>query len=174
MIVNCLRDRSKEEGQDIDIVNTASLFIVIPCETLITFTTGTLYYIISSPVAHRRVSEEIRQSFMSLADITTTSTQSLEYLDACMKESIRIFPPFRGILPRVICEDGATICGDFVAEYTTVGVHMWSTFHSQKNFLNHDQFLPERWLDTAGEYTNDVRESVQAWGFGPWTCIAKE
>jgi cytochrome P450 len=119
-----------------------------------------------------KAAQEIREKFKTVEEITASSTGELTYLQACLEEGLRMFPPTLGTLPRKVPDEGATICGRFVPGKTVVGVHHWSTYRSARNFKNPDQFCPERWLGDE-KYAEDDKAAFQPFSFGPRVCIAK-
>lgn len=81
--------------------------------------------------------------------IPTTWKESLTlpYLDACIKEAGRIHPPFGLPLERVVPASGTTICGEFLAPGTVVGMSPWVAHRDQETFgRDADVWRPERWL----------------------------
>ncbi|PSK34958.1 hypothetical protein B9Z65_1541 [Elsinoe australis] len=91
------------------------------------------------------VQERLREELRGNPD---TKLDSLEYLDAVVKEGLRRFPPIPMSLPRYVPAGGRTICGYDLAEKTVVSCNSYSM-----HLLNEDvypeayRFEPERWLD---------------------------
>jgi cytochrome P450 len=56
---------------------------------------------------------------------------------------------------------------------TAVGIPQWASYQSERNFRNHGQFVPERWLGDP-DYAHDVREVLQPFSVGPRNCIGKK
>lgn len=133
--------------------------------------TGTLYFILNDKNVLSSVQNEIRGKFQSLNDITMEACEDLTYLKACITEAMRVYPPISGSLPRLVPENGATICGRFVPGNATVGIFHWAMNRAERNFKDPDQFKPERWL-------KDVSQSESAahnpFSFGPRTCVARK
>ncbi|TID18774.1 cytochrome P450 [Venturia nashicola] len=78
------------------------------------------------------------------------------YLNACLKEGLRFYPPVAAGQPRITPEPGATVCGQYVPAQTVVSVAHYSAYHSPTNFHLPDEFHPERWLsEPPTEFAND-------------------
>lgn len=101
---------------------------------------------------------------------------SLPYMNACIEEGLRIFPPVPIGLLRTVPKGGALIDGHPVPENTSVCVASWAAAHSAKNFADPDSFLPERFLDEPeykARFGGDVRKAVQPFSLGPRGCIGR-
>ena len=61
-----------------------------------------------------KLTEEVRSAFETTKDITFRSAANLPYLDAALKETLRVYPPAAIRLPRRTPADGAVIDGHFV------------------------------------------------------------
>ncbi|PPQ66756.1 hypothetical protein CVT24_008713 [Panaeolus cyanescens] len=71
--------------------------------------------------------------------------QSLPYLNAVIKESLRLSHGFVTPLPRVVGETGATIGGIEVPPHTVVGMSVTCVHLDSTIFAQSQTFLPERW-----------------------------
>lgn len=97
-------------------------------------------------------------------------------MNACIDEALRIFPPVPTGLTRTVPVGGDTVAGEFLNGGTTVSVYSWAATHSPDNFVDPDQFIPERWLEDAenkATYASDNKEASQAFSLGPRGCIGK-
>ena len=84
--------------------------------------------------------------------ITYETARSLPYLQAVIKESMRIFPIVAVGLPRCVPTGGDTLSGYFFREGLTVSVNSWSTRKNPKYFgADGGIFRPERWLGDSEE-----------------------
>ena len=118
------------------------------------------------------LNKEIREAFKSVKDITFDSIANLKYLNACIKEGLRIYPPVPVGSPRAIPEGGKLVLGQWIPPETRVSVHHWSTYHSEANFKNPFTFAPERFLGDP-VYANDHLLSHQPFGFGHRNCLGQ-
>lgn len=117
--------------------------------------------------------EEVRSSFTKLDDLTFERLAEMKYLNACLKEALRVYPPVPIGSPRVVLPGGQVILGKWVPPETRVSVHHWSTYKSEANFKNPDTFAPERWLKTDPVYATDALEAHQPFGLGPRNCLGQ-
>ena len=167
--------RQNEKGgvsQDEIILNSA-LFIVAGSETTASLLSGLLMWLLRTPTAYEKLTKEIRSSFASISDMDFQALQDLPYMNACIDEALRIFPPVPTGLTRTVPISGDTVAGEWLPGGVTVSCHSWSCTHSPDNFYKPDEFIPERWLDSAPEFAGDNKDASQAFSLGPRGCIGK-
>jgi cytochrome P450 len=69
------------------------------------------------------------------------------FLQACIKESLRIFSPVPMGLPRIAPEGGLTIGDRTLPEGTIVSINPWVMHHSKEIWgKDAHEFNPDRWL----------------------------
>lgn len=161
-----------------------------------TLLTGLTYHLLRRPDTYQKLTQEIRSSFKTFDEMDVVSLSQLRYLNACLEEGLRMYPPAPSAHPRVAPAGGETVCGHFVPEgvssliqdlivilrsrvntdmhtKTKVGVSAWAASHSKHNFLEPDKYLPERWLGDP-RFESDHRKASQAFSYGPRNCIGKK
>ncbi|KAI6778698.1 Isotrichodermin C-15 hydroxylase-like protein [Emericellopsis cladophorae] len=167
--------RQNEKGgvsQDEIILNSA-LFIVAGSETTASLLSGLLMWLMRTPHAYKKLTDEIRSNFPTAADMEFTKLQELPYMNACIDEGLRIFPPLPTGLTRTVPTEGDSVAGEWLPGGITVSCHGWSTAHSPRNFHQPDVFIPERWLDKSGMYSDENKDASQPFSLGPRGCIGK-
>lgn len=108
---------AQEEGKGLDrgeMDSNAGLFMLAGTETTATLVSGLTYYLLKNPGPMKKLVEELRGSFSTSADINMEAIAALPYLNACIKEGLRRYPPVATGLPRLTPPDGSTICGRYV------------------------------------------------------------
>ncbi|KAI1334920.1 cytochrome protein [Xylariaceae sp. FL0016] len=81
---------------------------------------------------------------------TFAQTQEMPYLQAVIKEVLRLHPAVGVILPRVVPDTGANLGGYFFPKGTVVGCSGWALHYNKDKVERPDEFLPERWLSPDG------------------------
>ncbi|KAL1847038.1 hypothetical protein Plec18170_008814 [Paecilomyces lecythidis] len=124
---------------------------------------GTLLHIITNPNVYTKLKTEIDEAvskgFLSSPAQAHEATK-LPYLQACIKEGLRIFPPITSLRERVVPPEGDTILGNFVPGGTNIGINMAGSLLSSVFGSDPDIFRPERWLE-ADSTTLAQMERVQ-------------
>ncbi|PWY88551.1 pisatin demethylase [Aspergillus heteromorphus CBS 117.55] len=97
----------------------------------------------------------------------------LPYLNAIVKETLRLSSPVQFNLDRVTPDGGMEMGGTHIPAGTTVGC--------LQGIINHDEvfgsdvtvFRPERWIEASEEKHNLMERSIMAFGMGKHTCIGQ-
>lgn len=97
----------------------------------------------------------------------------LPYLGAVVQEALRLWAPGTLPLPRYVPKGGRHIDGYFLPADVIVGCTSYSMHRLDTSiFPDADEFVPERWLDSAGN--TDRQRLFFAFGLGARTCIGKQ
>ncbi|KAK2597583.1 hypothetical protein N8I77_012361 [Diaporthe amygdali] len=154
--------------------SNAELFMLAGTDTTATLLMGLFYLLLNDSARMKRVVTEVRDQQKARGVLDFESLAGLSYLNACIQETFRIYPPVPVGIPRVIPADngGRMICDRWVGPGTRVSIHQYATYHSAANFKDPDAFVPERWLG-ATEYMDDKRDALQPFSYGPRNCIGQ-
>lgn len=74
---------------------------------------GFIYTVLTHPDALELLKNELRTTFSAYDEITASRVEKLGYLDACLNEMLRMFPPGPAGFPRIAVQD-SVIDGVFV------------------------------------------------------------
>lgn len=81
-------------------------------------------------------------------NITWNQSQSLDYLQACLKEAMRVRPAVGLNITRLVPPEGAELDGHFFPGGTTIAANGWVLHRDKETFgQDADDFRPERWLE---------------------------
>ncbi|CAO2653949.1 Nn.00g106820.m01.CDS01 [Neocucurbitaria sp. VM-36] len=168
---------SELEGKGLaptELLSNGSLFMLAGTETTATELSGLTYLLLKNPAHLGRLTKEVRSAFSSFDDMTMTKLSQLEFLNACLEEGLRLYPPLPVGLPRTTPESGARICGHWVAGGTTVQSPIYAASRSPINWTNPETFAPERFLpEGREEYGADRKDALNTFSFGPRNCLGK-
>lgn len=172
-IYQILKSESSKGLSRTEIVLNMGLFISAGTDTTATALTGWTYYVCTHPRVYERLVRDVRGAFAAEVDIKWEKVKELRFLEATLKEALRLFPPSPASQQRIVPHGGATIDGHYVPAGTTVAVSPWSSTHSRLNFHDPDSFRPERWLGEEEEFASDHLDGSLPFGTGPRVCIGK-
>ncbi|KAI4223150.1 MAG: hypothetical protein L6R40_008526 [Gallowayella cf. fulva] len=166
-----------DKGMSPDEINVNAFSLSIAgSESTATALSGAIFLLLTHPSVYERVIAETRSAHPTEEAITLSSTHHLEYLNAVITETLRIYPPVAITLPRRVPAGGDLILDRFVPAGVTVGVHHYATTHLPDNFHRPTAFLPHRWMSGTRDlppFAADRKECMQPFSFGPRNCLGK-
>ncbi|KAJ9051337.1 hypothetical protein DSO57_1005339 [Entomophthora muscae] len=129
-----------------------------------------LHFLIHHPQFLEKVTAEI--DALPTGQISYKSAQTLAYLTAAIKETLRLLPPVAGTPLRIVPKGGWSIHGYSIPENTEVGVPTYALHRSPGVWTAPDQFHPERWL-TKGPAAQELAGAYMPFLMGPFGCIGR-
>jgi len=138
-----------------------------------------MLYIMTSPRVYSTLQAEIdaavRENRASRPVIQSEEAESLPYLQAVIKEGLRIWPPGTGLLAKQVPAKGDIVNGVFLPGGTKIGVNMWALLRDPEVFgKDATSFRPERWLEADAErYAKMEKVQELVWGYGKYVCLGK-
>ncbi|BET01583.1 unnamed protein product [Nesidiocoris tenuis] len=109
--------------------------------------------------------EEVRK-MNDLHGVDADSLKSMEYLEACMKEGLRLHSPLNSLVR--ICTKTCSLNGHTVNPGDKVFISIDGIHLDPSNYGEPEKFKPSRWLDDENRPQSGT---YLAWGYGPRTCI---
>ncbi|KAH9900466.1 cytochrome P450 monooxygenase-like protein [Xylariomycetidae sp. FL2044] len=161
------------DGYDLtvpEMESNSQLFMAAGTETTATLLSGLTYLLLTNRDCLRTLTDEIRTAFASSQRIDLESLARLPYLNACIEEGLRMYPPVPSGFPRATPAGGNVILGRWVPPGTSVSVHTTTTYRDPDNFRDPDRFVPERWMGDA-RFADDKLDARQPFSVGPRSCL---
>ncbi|KAH6627331.1 cytochrome P450 [Chaetomium tenue] len=168
------------------LVNESMLQLIAGSDTTSTSIRALFLYLLT----HRRVYATLQAEVdAAVADgtappapgvISEAGARSLPYLQACIKEGMRIRPPAGALVPKRVPDGGDTVLMDgkpvFLSGGTNIGVSMFA-LQLNKGIFGDDaeEFRPERWLVEKDEKKLATMHRVHEliFGYGKYQCLGK-
>ncbi|KAM3065298.1 hypothetical protein ACMFMF_011236 [Clarireedia jacksonii] len=127
---------------------------------------ATFYYILQHPRCLQKLEEEIIAACKTVDDVNDKELACLEYLNACINESLRLAGPFTsGILQRV--SRGAFVDGIYIPEGFAVSTDTYVMARSKLYWRKPEEFIPERWLE---QFPEDNQKASRPFLIGTRAC----
>ena len=140
---------------------------------------STLLFILTNPRVYIKLLAEITQAVengnASFPVIKISEATPLQYLQACIKEGLRMYHPLCGLGSRASPE-GVTINDVFIPEGTDVGVSEYGMLRRPDFFgADADTFKPERWIEETDVEKLQMNERTWdlVFGSGRSACLGK-
>jgi cytochrome P450 len=129
------------------------------------------YYLLKNPASLSRLRAEIGTARSN--PVSWAEAREMKYLDACIKEALRLHPAVGLPLERVVPPGGMEISGRHFEGGTIVGISAWIVQRDKGVYgEDADSWRPERWLEDEERRKRMDRASL-AFGAGGRTCIGK-
>lgn len=145
----------------------------------------TLHHITTTPACLDRLLSEARTAIsrgqISRPVIRDAEARRLPYLQACIKEGLRIYPPVTGLLAKAVPPGGAELApGLWAPGGTQIAWNSWAMMRDQGIFgVDAEVWRPERWLLRNGSQAEKERmekmtETVGlVFGHGRFGCLGR-
>jgi cytochrome P450 len=158
-----------------------ALFMIAGSETTATVLMGALYFLMKAPHYIATIREELDKHRANSDDFDFDALAvNFPFLDAVLKETMRLYPPLPIALPRIVSQGGAVIDGHFIPEGTMVGIHQFASHRDPSKWREGTQFRPERWMvahnsrdDKHSRFNADQHDAFEPFQVGPQNCAGK-
>ncbi|KAF8676869.1 Cytochrome P450 monooxygenase [Rhizoctonia solani] len=138
------------------------------------------YYIASNPQVKTTLQEELdsvhasaekHESESAYGIASYEQVKNLPYLNACIKEALRLHSTVGGGLPRVVPPGKTmTVAGETFNEGSIISVPSYSTNRSDVWGADPEVYRPERWLEDGSEALNKYHVPFST---GPRACVGR-
>ncbi|KAF7898938.1 uncharacterized protein EAF01_008151 [Botrytis porri] len=161
-----------------DLATTCQSNIAAGSDTTAITLSSVLYHLLKYPHTFQKLRDEIETAAKEgrISDpITFKEAQGLPYLQAVLKEGLRVHPAVGLGLQRIVPAEGTTIANQFIPGGSTVGINAYVAHKNTSVWgLDADQWRPERWLEIEKQGRGgEVEKYFFAFGMGSRTCIGK-
>lgn len=142
-----------------------------------------MLYICSNAEVQAKLRRELHEAGLTptrptSSIVSNTDAKRLPYLQACIKEGLRIHPPIIGLMDKIPGPEGDTLPdGRYIPPETHVGYCAWGL---QRNPTIYGEdvnvFRPERWLEHKDEEDKWAKERNLdlVFSHGRFTCLGKD
>lgn len=134
--------------------------------------------ILSNPIAYKKLQSEIDRGISTghiSSPITDAEARRLPYLQAVIKEGLRIMPPASGAMFKQVPPGGDTIDGKHLPGGTQIGGSVLAIQRSKRIYgADADLFRPDRWLDASPTQVAEMNSTVDlCFHYGKYQCLGK-
>ncbi|CAN9500144.1 unnamed protein product [Ophioblennius macclurei] len=141
-------------------------------ETTTTVLKWAITYLIHHPQVQRRIHEELDSKIGPDRTPQLSDRGSLPYLEATIREVLRIRPVAPLFIPHVALDD--TSIGDFaVKKGTRVIINLWSLHHDDQEWKDPERFNPGRFLNSESSGVTVPSPSYLPFGAGIRVCLGE-
>ncbi|KAF2109469.1 cytochrome P450 3A3 [Lophiotrema nucula] len=166
------RDESGEKLGREELTAEALTQLIAGSDTTSNTSCALLYHCLNNPYVIEKLHKELDEALPDI-DMTPTfaAVKDLPYLDAVIKETMRIHSTSSLGLPRVIPPGtGITLSGHHFPQGVVLSVPAYTIHHSTKIWgPDADNFKPERWENPTEEQKN----AFIPFSYGPRACVGR-
>lgn len=170
---------------DRDVITLAMSILTAGATTTGNTTASVLYHLAKNASALATLEEELAEAHKSLhapangienpSFLGFDQLHKLKYLDATIKETMRLSPVTDHGLWRVSPPGGMQVCGHTVPEGTVMEVLVPAVQRNEDVFGKGDShfFRPERWIEASAEQRIAMEKCWLAFGVGKRICLGQ-
>ncbi|KAF2467480.1 cytochrome P450 [Lindgomyces ingoldianus] len=156
----------------------ALLQVVAGSDTSASTIRAVMLNILTNPAVYRRLQTEIDSGIATgniSLPIKDAESRQLPYLQAVIKEGLRIMPPAAGTFFKTVPPGGDVINGKFIPAGTQIGSSPFGIHHSKKIFgADAELFRPERWLEADPVLLAEMTSTLDlVFHYGKYQCLGK-
>ncbi|XP_057703408.1 steroid 17-alpha-hydroxylase/17,20 lyase [Corythoichthys intestinalis] len=141
-------------------------------ETTMTVLKWAIIYLIHNPEVQKRIQEEMDRKLGKERHPLLSDRGSLPYLEATIREVLRIRPVSPLLIPHVALQD-TSIENFKVRKGTRVIVNLWSLHHDENEWKDPELFDPGRFLNSEGTGLINPSSSYMPFGAGIRVCLGE-
>lgn len=139
----------------------------------------TFLLLLTNPRVYNKLQAEVDNAVangnVTFPIVQNSEAMKLPYLQAVIKEGLRLWQPLNGIVTKDSPKEGVTINGVYIPGNTQVCLSQHSMMRRKDLFgPDPDIFRPERWLDSNSDH---VKEQERIWDLsfstGRFSCLGK-
>lgn len=132
-----------------------------------------IYFLAIHPEIQAEAREETLRVLGPTSDpsVDTLSAASLPYLNACIREALRINTPISYIVPRITAED-VTLGKYYIPSNTSLIYNIYAIHHRNDIWGDPNTFRPNRFLEKT-EKSSLLKDAWVAFASGPRQCPAR-
>ena len=134
-----------------------------------------IYFLWKYKEVYQKVKEEVDREFENMEDLSMEKINKMEYMNAFLKETLRLGGPTTAYFFRAPVKDD-NLCGMNIKKGTIVNFHPDLYYSSEEFFPNHKEFRPERWLEGNSHEQNALKAEPYAFipfSAGPRNCVGQ-
>ena len=147
-------------------------------DTIASTLRAVFYYLLKKPETLAALMKELQEAQqsgkLSIPLPTWPECQALPYLNAVIKEALRLNPALALPMERIVPVSGLNIGFTFLAPGTVVGINPWVLHRDTRIFgSDAEEWQPRRWLDADVEKVKYMDQHILSFGAGKRTCLGR-
>ncbi|KAI1104955.1 cytochrome p450 monooxygenase [Jackrogersella minutella] len=166
---------TKTQQDFFNLMGECTLITIAGSDTTSSSLTCLLFELARHPEVYKKLQAEIDQCFKEHGNNIPGHYElsKLEYLQACIDEALRLYPPLPGGVQRITPPEGLQVDNDFfIPGNTIVQIPLYTMYRDEKIFKHAEEFIPERWT-TRRDLVTDAA-CFTPFLIGSFSCVGKQ
>lgn len=130
--------------------------------------TRTMIELISNPKSNKKLKQELDAAFDHQTPLISCDMEKLGYLEACIKETLRLHPPAPLLLTHR-CRETCQVLGYTVPKNARVSVNVWAIGRDPTVWEDPMEYKPERFMGSSLDFKGNDFELLP-FGAGRRIC----
>ncbi|XP_058975142.1 probable cytochrome P450 28d1 isoform X2 [Musca domestica] len=170
-----IKAKEIENLSNLDVYSHTMTFLIDGLDTTATVISHCLLMLALEPLCQDKLFQEVCRSADNKGDLPFTTLNEMPYLDACIHESLRIYPP--GLWSTKCCtkpyqfrnKDGSILS---LQKGDSIIIPIYALHHDEEYYAEPYKFKPERFLIENGGVKRFRDHGIfLGFGDGPRTCL---
>ncbi|KAL3270267.1 hypothetical protein HHI36_009320 [Cryptolaemus montrouzieri] len=165
--------QAKQDGEQIDyegICEEVDTFMFEGHDTTAVALSFCLMLIANHPAIQEEIYQEIKSVLENRKTPTYSDLQKMEYLERCIKESLRLYPSVY-FISRITDEDAVLHSGLMCPEGTTINIQIFDVHRNPEIYPDPEKFDPDRFLPDNCQNRHPF--AYIPFSAGPRNCIGQ-
>ncbi|KAH6629304.1 cytochrome P450 [Boeremia exigua] len=156
----------------------ALLQIIAGSDTSANTVRAFMLHVLTNPTSYMKLQSEIDEGIRTggiSSPVTDAEARSMPYLQAAIKEALRMMPPATGAMFKQVPPGGDVIDGKYLPEGTQIAGSILAIQHSKRIYgPDADIFRPERWIEASTEKAAEMSHTVDlCFHYGKYQCLGR-
>ncbi|KAJ9085992.1 hypothetical protein DSO57_1008780 [Entomophthora muscae] len=166
MLIAC--EDEENDFNEKDIRDNCMIFLLAGHDTTAFTLTATLHFLAIYPEIQEKARQEVLDIIGTNKIPTVEQTKCMVYVNALMKETMRLYPSVSRLPFRRVTKD-TQLDGHFIPKDSEVILDLYSMQRDPEYFDEPDRFIPERFYTTSGSSENPILlEKKDPIGYAPF------
>jgi cytochrome P450 len=120
---------------------------------------------------HREIAQRVREEVRSAQTACKSASEvaSLPFLNATLKEALRLYPPSTATFTRKALQD-IELDGEIIKKDSVVAIPIWAFHHDERWYPDPEEYRPARFMPEAPALP---RGAFMPFGAGPHFCLGQ-
>ena len=140
-----------------EIVASTILVIIAGADTTSSVFAAALRALARHPDVQEKLWGAVEAAIPSGEEITPENVKGIEYLEAVINETLRLWNPVPGGTQNVLGSESVEVAGRVLPGYTEVRYPALGLMADERYFPEGNKWIPERWGERQGELVKDKR-----------------